>query len=120
MSRIDQASALALLTAWQARHDALQKLMTSITAVLGLEVESPLLEAMWSTFDDYTKTLAALLGDHSDWMGWYQSENEMGAKGMAGGYDGNLTPVTTLGDLLSLIGIGRDRAAISKATGEAT
>lgn len=116
MSKVDithhsKPAALALLTAWKARHDTLGKLMGGITNVLGLEVESPLFEMMWGTFDDYTKTLAALLGDHSEWMGWFQSENEMGAKGMAAGYDGNLTPVKTLDELLDLIAISRDREA---------
>jgi hypothetical protein len=110
MSAIDHPTALALLTAWKARHDALTKLMDSITTVLGLEVESPLREAMWGTFDDYTKTLASLLGDTSEWMSWYQSENEMGTRGMAAGYDGALSPVKTLDDLLALITTSQDRA----------
>lgn len=117
MSQIDNATAVALLTAWKARHDALTKLMDSITTVLGLEVESPLHEAMWGTFDDYTKTLASLLGDESGWLGWYQSENEMGTKGMAAGYDGNLAPIKTLDELLGLINISCARfQATEKAT----
>lgn len=110
MIHIDYPTALALLTAWKARHDNLHKLMTTVSAALGLSVESPLFEATWGTFDDYTKTLAALLGDTSEWMSWYQSENEMGTRGMAAGYDGALSPVKTLDDLLGLITTSRERA----------
>jgi hypothetical protein len=45
--------------------------------------ESPLGKAVWDTFDAYTLTLSALIGDTGEWLDWFHLANDMGAKSLA-------------------------------------
>jgi hypothetical protein len=47
------------------------------------DTESPLGKAVWDTFDAYTVTLSALIGDTGEWLDWYHLANAMGAKSLA-------------------------------------
>lgn len=111
MNYPDKPTTLAMLVAWKDRHDSVEKMMDGIKEVMGLEIGGPLFETVWGVYGAYEAMLGAFIGDHGEWLEWYQAENEMGARGMEAGYDGNLNPVKTLDDLWRLIEEARKRAA---------
>ena len=47
------------------------------------DTESPLGKAVWDTFDAYTETLSALIGDTGEWLDWHHLSNSMGARALA-------------------------------------
>jgi hypothetical protein len=80
-----------------------------IEASMGLDIDGPLFATVWKLFDAYTGALAVEVGDFTGWLEWYQSENAMGANGLAAGYDGQLIAIQSLDDLYRLIELSRDR-----------
>lgn len=76
------ADMLPLLTQWAERHAALSKQMDALAGIFGGTFDGPLFDAVWLTWDAYTEQLAHRIGDQSDWLQWYCSENDMGAKGL--------------------------------------
>lgn len=68
------------LTVWSAATAALDEQMDALAAIVGMQPESPLHEAVWRTWDHYTRTLADLIGA-GGWLDWHYLENEMGARG---------------------------------------
>lgn len=99
----DQATTLQILGEWQAQHDRIADLMHGVSQVFGLLPEGPVSETVWGLWDQYTKTIGQLIGDHGDWLAWYYLENDMGDKGMQAGYDKNLRDIDTLANLQWLI-----------------
>lgn len=57
--------------------------MEALAKPLGGTFDGPLFDAVWLTWDAYTDQLAHRIGDTSDWLQWYCSENDMGRKGLA-------------------------------------
>lgn len=106
----DKKTTLVLLAEWVAHHDKIDKMMDGIKASIGLDPSGPLFDSVWSLFDGYTNALAAQIGDDGDWLPWFYMENDMGAKGMAAGYDGKLHKIKSLADLYRLIAESRKRA----------
>lgn len=109
MSYPDKKQSLFLLQKWLAMHAGLARMMSNAEAVFGSMVESPFFETTWKNFDTYTEALALLLGDKLDWLAWYYSENQMGARSHAAGYDGRLRKIKNLNGLYWLISEGRKR-----------
>lgn len=109
MSYPDKKQTLFLLQKWVTMHDGLERLMDNIESVFGSLVESPFFTVTWANFDSYTATVAQLVGDHGDWLTWYQAENAMGARGHEAGYDKKVKPIKTLADLYALILESRKR-----------
>jgi hypothetical protein len=107
MNHPDRENTLTLLGDWQKHHAVVEKMMNSIKTSIGLDPEGPMFDAVWKLFDAYTGALTVEIGDASGWMEWYQLENDMGAKGMAAGYDGKLRKIKTLAHLYSLIAESR-------------
>ncbi len=71
------------LMRWQEVHDQANAAWKAVEALTGsTDSESPVGRAIWGTFDAYTKTLAALIGDKGDWLDWFHLENDMGRKGL--------------------------------------
>lgn len=105
----DREATIALLTDWQKHHAAMDRLFKGFAMYIGLEVEGPMFETVYSLFIAYTVTLAVEVGDLGGWLEWYFSENNMGAGKMQAGYDGQLIAIESLGDLCRLIEISRER-----------
>ena len=109
MNHPDRKNTLALLGDWQAHHAAIEKLMDGIKNSIGLDPNGPMFDTVWKLFDAYTNSLSAEVGDFGGFLEWFAFENDMGAKAMAAGYDGVLTPVQTLDSLFLLIEESRNR-----------
>src|ERR1035437_6643131 len=83
--------------------------------ILGIEVDSKLLDPFWRAFDGYVKAVSALVGDAgAEWLSWFIWENDCGEKGMEAGYDKRLRPVKTVRQLVALIERGIHRNAESQ------
>lgn len=106
----DREATIALLTDWHKHHAAVEKLMDGIEDTMGLDIDGPLFEIVWALFSAYTDTLSVEVGDFGGWLEWFCSENDMGAKKMQAGYDGQLIAIESLDDLCRLIEISRERA----------
>lgn len=91
---------LHLLAEWQARIQTADSLIEPITDALGLSTESSIHTAVWSLQRAYTKAVAQLVGDHAEWLDWYDRENCFGAKGMDAGPKDATRPIRTLEDLI--------------------
>lgn len=109
MNYPDKKNTLALLGEWQAHAAAIEKMMTGIKTSIGLDIDGPLFDTVWGTFNAYTRALAVEVGDLGRWLDWYYAENEMGAQGLGAGYDGQTIPIKTLDDLFELIAHSRNR-----------
>lgn len=94
------AEKLNLLIEWRARMEAADNLIDPITEVLGLSVESPIHQAVWSLQDAYTKAVGKLVGDGGDWLDWYAHENDFGRKHMEAGPKDATRHISTLADLV--------------------
>lgn len=105
----DRENTIALLTDWQKHHAAVTRLMDGIVSSIGMSPDSTLYLTVWNLFDAYTGTLAVEVGDLGEWLQWHASENDMGAKKMQAGYDGQLIAIESLDDLCRLIEISRER-----------
>jgi hypothetical protein len=102
---------ITYLGTWMQAHDRLEQQWDRMAAAFGVGMaETPLWQASWGVFEQYTKALGDLIGDpRGDWLDWYAYENDMGGKGYEAGYDGQMRPIETLGDLADLIIEGRGR-----------
>ncbi len=98
---------MPLLTAWARRQRELTAQMEALFAVTGGS-DGPLYCAVWGAWNDYTSTLSRLIGDHEDWLAWYESENRMGLNGLeAAPAGGKPRKVRTLNQLAKLIEEGQ-------------
>ena len=110
MTYPEKAETLVLLGAWQAHHKAVERMFDGITTSIGLDINGPMFATVWALFDAYTGALAVEVGDSGGWLEWYWSENDMGAKAMAAGYDKKVKPIKNINDLWRLIEESRVRA----------
>lgn len=97
------AQMLPLLQVWKDRHAELSAQMDALATPLGGTFDGPLFNAVWMTWDAYTDQLAHRLGDQGDWLQWFVSENDMGAKGLEVHSLTRSLKVRTLRQLASLI-----------------
>lgn len=109
MNYPDKTETLALLEKWERRHNQIDAMMDSIEDAIGIDINGAMFGYVWGLFDDYTATLAALVGDLGEWLQWYSAENEMGKAKRQAGYDKNLKPIKNLSDLWLLIEESRSR-----------
>jgi hypothetical protein len=71
-----------LLVKWQEQYEVCEKANGLLDQLLrDFETDSPLGAAIWTTFDQYTDTLAAMIGDDGSWLSWFCWDNGMGKKG---------------------------------------
>lgn len=113
MTYPDRKNTLALLTDWQAHHGRIEKLMDGIKSSIGLDIDGPMFDTVWRLFEAYTGALAVEIGDFGGWLAWHCSENEMGLRAHAAGYDGKLRKIKTLANLFWLIEESRKRGVES-------
>lgn len=103
-SRPSREFLLSRLTAWQAAHAEIETQYDALQALTGLSPESPLATVLFSTFTQYTQTLAELIGDTECWLDWYQYECAMGAKPMLVQFtDGKQIQVNSLSRLVQVM-----------------
>ena len=100
---------LETLTYWQEFAQTVKPLFDALNMTLGSTPECPIISEYWRLYTDYTGLIADLIGDHGEWLEWYAWENDFGSNGMPAGFDGKLSPVKTLGQLLMLIDEQNDR-----------
>lgn len=93
---------MTLLRKWEGRYAECQKVSDEMQALFGFSGDSRVFDAIWGLFDDYTDSLACRMGA-SDWLAWYQGENDMGARKHQAGYDKKLKRIQNLDDLMDLI-----------------
>lgn len=95
---------LAHLQTWQQATAELDERMDALSAIVGMQPESPLHEAVGAVWDHYTRTLAALI-EAGDWLDWYYFECAMGAKAMEAspGAGAPLRPIDSLEALARII-----------------
>ena len=69
-----------LLVKWEKQYDLCQNAQHGMDTLFGSvdAEESILCRAIWRTFDEYTDTLSALIGDDFGWLNWFCWENGMG------------------------------------------
>jgi hypothetical protein len=94
---------LTALKRWSDIMKRSDDLLAPVIDVLDLRPEGPVTTALWITQDALTKATAELVGDHAEWLNWFAADNELGAKGMEAGPDGQLRSIKTLEDLLWVI-----------------
>lgn len=81
----------------------------ALTKTLGYDTESPMITTVERCFSAAVEMTAKLIGDTSGWIDWYIWDNDMGERGMEAGYDNELHPVTSVGQLVELIEKGGER-----------
>jgi hypothetical protein len=96
---------LALLREWSVKMETADILIDPVTNCLGLSVESPIHQAVWTLQDAYTKAVAKLVGDPAEWLSWYAHENDFGRKAYEAGVKGDMRPIKDLDDLLWVMGV---------------
>jgi len=101
---IETKYAMQLLEDWKRNHDQIEKLCDSVHAIFGHMPETKFYETVWESFGYHTLALSAALGDESDWLNWYQFDNEMGKNPHdASPPGGKMRKVKTLAQLLKII-----------------
>ena len=96
---------IAILTEWKNKIAESNQVIEDCLQPLMMSPESPLYQAMWSLQGAYTKATAVIVGDHWEWLDWFASENDMGAKGFGccPGHGFQSRKIKTIADLAQLI-----------------
>lgn len=77
-----KAEVLGALKRWEVackRTDAASEMAKKL---FGANIDSPMLNALWMNFEDFTDEIARYVGDEAGWLHWYYGENDMGANGL--------------------------------------
>lgn len=96
---------LEILKQWENDYKLLSESWDHLEKSIGAEHDSPLGRATWGLFDNYTDSIAKLVGDKSDWLVWYCWCNAMGKNHGGVKLSANDFPmlVGSLEDLLEVI-----------------
>lgn len=76
--RLDQV--VVRLQAWAARQQAIDKQYNALRALVGCDLESPLLAALFDVWTAYTVAVSEIVGDKAEWLQWYELECDMGRR----------------------------------------
>lgn len=71
--------------------------------LVGASVESPLLTALYTLYDEYTGSVQRELNDEFKWLDWYVWDNEMGAKKLEASIGGKFISVCSIQDLMRVM-----------------
>lgn len=96
---------LALLNGWSTAFDKITSEYEKLRDIFELSPESHMSKVMYGTFDRYTRAVALLVGDDSEWLEWYVWENDNGKGRLtakASSFDERKT-IRSTEDLLDLI-----------------
>ena len=95
---------VAILTKWAQDQTTAEAGIEPLYKLLGCNPESPLMETFYRITQAHTDAVALLVGDQDGWLGWFQFDNDMGAKGFeASPPNGKLRKVRNVKNLASLI-----------------
>ena len=94
-----------VLTEWRDRCLAVNRFFDALDDAIGLTPEGALQTIGFDILGAYTRAVAELVEDHSDWLEWYAWENLYGARGhkASGCATAPMRPILTPGDLAQLI-----------------
>lgn len=105
------------LTVWQAHGLAIETQWDALVAITGAAPDSPFGHAIWRAIEDYTNTLAELLGAEpsgtpafANDLAWYAHENDWGRRGHKADINGEMRVISTPADLAWLITCGKDKS----------
>lgn len=93
---------LKALQVWEQVTKAVDKQFGDFEKLFGF-VESPFTDALFRMQLEYTEAVAKTVGDEDECMMWYQFDNDMGAKCLKAGIEGDMREIKTMEDLLWLI-----------------
>lgn len=93
---------LKALQVWEQVTKAVDKQLYDFEKLFGV-IDAPFTDAIYRMQSEYTDAVAKNVGDASDWLNWYQFDNNMGEKCSAAGNGDNMREIKTLEDLLWLI-----------------
>ena len=100
---MDQKDMLQVLANWR---DTIRKADADIERFidpLKCSPDSPLYDIPWRLMDAYTKAVSLAVGDRDEWLAWYASENEWGARQGEAMVSGKYRRIKTLRDLARVI-----------------
>lgn len=91
------------LSSWAALGRALKRQYEAFYALTGASVESPMWAPVFRLWEAHTVAVSQAVGDQSEWLSWFDLENDMGARGHEVVVNGETRPVKTLVDLVWVI-----------------
>lgn len=93
------------LAAWYNTYTQIEWAYKSLYELTKCDIDSPMCNAIYNTFDRYTRAVEKLVGDEKGLLGWFIYDNKCGERG----YEVNVTDkhgvthdiaVCTLNDLI--------------------
>ena len=91
------------LSQWAALGRALKRQYEAFYSLTGASVESPMWAPVFRLWEAHTEAVSRAVGDQSEWLSWFDLENEMGSKGHEVEVNGEKRSVKTLADLVWVI-----------------
>lgn len=96
--------ALVSLQAWAERQKALHQQTNALLAVVGGDLESPLMRAVYDVWKGYSDAVSREIGDKCTWLEWFELECDMGRNPKTVRFlDGTEHEVASLADLAFVI-----------------
>ena len=93
---------LALVNRAISQREMLDVIYEKLRAV-GMEIDSPVVDAMYITHDDYVSLVSEMIGDTYEWLAWYLNENEVGKAGLIAKINGVETIIDSVDKLMILL-----------------
>lgn len=93
---------LKMMIEWERSYRLMGEKLDELVSLLGGSYDGPVVESVFKMFDNYTDTLAALIGDYQNWLTWWLFEKPEGA-GVVKYPNGDVITVENLSDLLTVI-----------------
>ena len=104
---MNATESIKILREWERIAKALRKQIRAITAKtspIRVELESPLLDAIWAVDFAYSESVEIRIAGMSfGWIEWYAQENDFGRKKMEAGPAASMRPIRNLRDLAWLL-----------------
>lgn len=97
------SSKIDLLNRWKEVITESSTLIDPVVDILGCHPENPISDAVYLLQSEFTKVVAASVGDDAEWLDWFWLENEFGKRGFEAGFGENLRPIKNIEDLVWLI-----------------
>ena len=97
------ADMLPILTEWRDTLRAAEADIERFIDPLQCSPDSKLYDIPWRLMNAYTKAVSLAVGDLDEWLAWYASDNEWGAKQREAMVNGKYRKIKTLRDLARVI-----------------
>ena len=69
-----------LLQEWEKHSIQINEVYNLLKVAFDANPDSKAIKPMFKLFDDYTKSVSAIIGDEADWLSWYAWENDFGKR----------------------------------------